>query len=844
MLALCPRRPEGVLLCLMLSGNAVVAQADDTYAQIVERGDACSGPLGDPNGDGAVNSTDALWIIQYEFGLRDGLELSTSDLNCDGLINSTDALWAIQVEFGMRGCPACAELPLFPAPATFGGSPEEFVLDHLDADDIVDLITLGYDDAVHTFHGVGDGTFAPHISYTIGDDPELMRYEDINGDGLPDILSANNVSEDISVLLAQPGGEFQPATAIEFRDETRYFDVVDVNGDDRPDIIASIWNWDEITVFLGDGDGVFSQEVTSACGIGPAAFSIRDLNGDSIPDMVVLNESGEDASVLIGAGDGSFTSTPMDLGSQRPSRLLVEDLDGDAILDVLVKTFLTDASWTDTVSFLKGNGDGTFEPPIVEEAAEFSTPFVYLDLDGDSRPEVIAGSWDAGSITIYPGGTGITSPQVTDVSQKIATLDVLDWNEDSILDLIAGTQDSEACIYWLQGVGDGTFLAPECVAQLYSLEDLAIEDLNNDGSLDFLSNAGQSIVARLGMPPDNTFLRDTHYVLPDRPDVLEAADIDEDNLIDILAVPRDQDEVWIFHGQEGGGFAAPLVLPTSFEASFLVVDDFDANGLADIAFANLSDDVTVLYQEENGSFTEAPPMLVGGTIFSLVSADFNQDGLPDLATTASLDSEVETILNQGGRTFSEPIESPTGLGVNFVDTGEFTGDAYPDLLISVVGTRAVSVLEGLGNGEFVESQRVDFVDQVALNLITTDLNADALDDAVVLFEDERQIVFLVQQVDYTFMEPVFYDISPAPWGVRVDDITGDGLQDVLVQHSQDAAFSILVGKAGNPYSIASQLQFAALGGPYGQLILDANDDGLLDIVYGTTDGFVVTLQND
>lgn len=60
------------------------------------------GSLGDVNGDGFINSTDALWIIQYEFGMRDGLTNETADLNGDGSINSTDALWGIQIEFGLR----------------------------------------------------------------------------------------------------------------------------------------------------------------------------------------------------------------------------------------------------------------------------------------------------------------------------------------------------------------------------------------------------------------------------------------------------------------------------------------------------------------------------------------------------------------------------------------------------------------------------------------------------------------------------------------------------------------------------------------------------------------------
>ena len=76
-----------------------------TSAQVDEEAKG-SVVLGDVNMDGSVNSTDALWIIQAEFGLRSPLPLDRCDMNCDGVCNSTDALWIIQVEFGLRPQPS------------------------------------------------------------------------------------------------------------------------------------------------------------------------------------------------------------------------------------------------------------------------------------------------------------------------------------------------------------------------------------------------------------------------------------------------------------------------------------------------------------------------------------------------------------------------------------------------------------------------------------------------------------------------------------------------------------------------------------------------------------------
>jgi len=53
-----------------------------------------AGLLGDANGDGEVNSIDALYVKKYDAEMMDetGLDLSVSDVNGDGAVNSVDAL--------------------------------------------------------------------------------------------------------------------------------------------------------------------------------------------------------------------------------------------------------------------------------------------------------------------------------------------------------------------------------------------------------------------------------------------------------------------------------------------------------------------------------------------------------------------------------------------------------------------------------------------------------------------------------------------------------------------------------------------------------------------------------
>lgn len=66
---------------------------------------------GDANGDGTVNITDAVYLINYIFGGGPAPEpLVAGDVNCDETVNITDAVYLITYIFG-GGPEPCAECP-------------------------------------------------------------------------------------------------------------------------------------------------------------------------------------------------------------------------------------------------------------------------------------------------------------------------------------------------------------------------------------------------------------------------------------------------------------------------------------------------------------------------------------------------------------------------------------------------------------------------------------------------------------------------------------------------------------------------------------------------------------
>jgi VCBS repeat protein/IPT/TIG domain-containing protein len=164
--------------------------------------------------------------------------------------------------------------------------------------------------------------FAPAVAYGSGGYGAVaVASADVNGDGKLDLLVANEcatscasgVAGSVSVLLGNGDGTFQPAVAYASGGyQTSAVVVADVNGDGKPDLLvanecsdSACRDYGTIGVLLGNGDGTFRTAMTFEAGGGYAlSLAVADVNGDGKPDVVAA--SGENAAVLLGNGDGTF----------------------------------------------------------------------------------------------------------------------------------------------------------------------------------------------------------------------------------------------------------------------------------------------------------------------------------------------------------------------------------------------------------------------------------------------------------------------------------------------------------------------------------------------------------
>ena len=222
-----------------------------------------------------------------------------------------------------------------------GIDPWSVAVADLDGDTIPDLVTANRtSDDVSVLLGNGDGTFQAAVSFAVGgrfEVPWAVAVADLDGDTVPDVVTANAGQENLGVLLGNGDGTFQ--AAVSFGGGDRSVAAADLDGDAVPDLLAGQFGYfgggEHVGVLLGNGDGTFQSGGAFAAGTSPISVAVADLDGDTVPDGVTANADSDDVSVLLGNGDGTFQADLSFAVSNSPWSVAVADLDGDTVPDVV-----------------------------------------------------------------------------------------------------------------------------------------------------------------------------------------------------------------------------------------------------------------------------------------------------------------------------------------------------------------------------------------------------------------------------------------------------------------------------------------------------------------------------
>ena len=182
----------------------------------------------------------------------------------------------------------------------------------------LDLISvnfgLGSGNTLTVLTNNGDGVFGSNAALVVDAGPVFVAAADVNGDGKPDLISANAFAGTLTVLTNNGSGQFGfNATLAVSTSGNPYPDsiaVADVNGEGKADLISANFNDGTLTVLTNNGSGGFGFNATlpvgSGSGSGPTSVVAADVNGDGKPDLISANANDGTLTVLTNNGSGAF----------------------------------------------------------------------------------------------------------------------------------------------------------------------------------------------------------------------------------------------------------------------------------------------------------------------------------------------------------------------------------------------------------------------------------------------------------------------------------------------------------------------------------------------------------
>ncbi|MBI3230571.1 MAG: VCBS repeat-containing protein, partial [Burkholderiales bacterium] len=258
---------------------------------------------------------------------------------------------------------------------------------------------------------------APTSPEPVGPDAHYVGVGDINGDSHLDIVTTDNDSASLTILLGDGTGNFTATASTPFSVGTNPGDgtftpasgspVVSVgapfhavignfNADANADLAVANLIGDTVTIFLGDGSGGFSQFGSAIpAGTLTAFLASGDFNGDSNTDLAVVNRISNNLIVFLGNGNGGFSQapgSPYTVGTA-PMAVAAGDLNLDGKLD------LAAANESDgNTNILLGNGDGTFTQSAIVTKGQLPTHLALADFNEDGKLDI--GTSDAGDNTV------------------------------------------------------------------------------------------------------------------------------------------------------------------------------------------------------------------------------------------------------------------------------------------------------------------------------------------------------------------------------------------------------------------------------------------------------------
>ena len=303
---------------------------------------------------------------------------------------------------------------------------------------------------VAVYFGDGTGHFSGGTTTTVGSVYWSITPAEMNLDGKMDLIVGGYPG--IQILLGDGKGGF---TAKWLTSDGQTVAIGDFNHDGKPDLAIAAGGTHEwyVEVDFGNGNGTFTGSARYAVGYNSGSIVAVDIDGDGNVDLLAAGTLGSAVTVLRGRADGTFYLAELFVSGPGTWKIVTGDFDRDGSIDFVTLDYNADEVWA--MSFVRGNGDGTFKTyrgfhtgsvvPVGWPGLS-ATGGVVADMNNDSKPDVVviqqhpeAFSCDLG-VMVNDGTGRLAAPILTDTGKQAwagnPTFAIGDVNNDGRADAV------------------------------------------------------------------------------------------------------------------------------------------------------------------------------------------------------------------------------------------------------------------------------------------------------------------------------------------------------------------------------------------------------------------------
>ena len=532
---------------------------------------------------------------------------------------------------------------------------EGLALGDLDGDGFGDIaVTESTKSEAFVWFGSSAGFDAQHrlLLSLPGREALSLDIADVTGDRVADLVVALYGSRRLAVFPGDGRGNFSQASTIEVGGQPYHVTTARLAGSSQAQIIVSYRERAALGVVEARPGGAFGPERQFGTSGRPTRCQVLDLDEDGYADLLATSLDGSKLSYLRGSATGFHAAE--DFATASPDSILSEDFDGDGLADLLVTD--PSAGFCHVFAGRRADPRERLVPVARIAVAQRPTQLVKGDFDHDGRQDVVLVTEPGLRFLLNRSSAGLLRfvqwPSAGQAAIRVATT--------ARYDVAVGRFDADA--HDDVAVADS---ANHEISVLYSLADrlgfreergrlsfpdgptrIVAADLDGDGDTDLaalsstgLKAAGAGSLRLFQADGLGAFTPAPEFLLGQALDSLQAADLNEDGSLELVASGRTRSEILIVEFRLGSFQSRSL--PHALGNSALLIADVNADRHLDLVLANdARGDLSLVLGDGLGGFYQAMRIPAVFRPVSLASGDVDGDGRRDLLIASQFSDRV------------------------------------------------------------------------------------------------------------------------------------------------------------------------------------------------------------